>query len=379
MLARIAVVVAIGAVLATALALSQNREEPLKVSGFIESDEIRIGSRVGGRVAKVHVDEGTVVKKGDVLVELEPFDLLERLAQAQAELAAREADFERLSAGYRVEEKAQARAQLDQQLSRQKKLETGPRKQEIAAAQAELRLAKSQFELATLQHTRAKSLVQSNALTRDEYDEAANKLSAAQETVSVKQENLNLLLEGTREEDLQEARAQTAEAEQLFKLREAGFRSEEVAAAKATLDAAKAAVRIIESQVEELKVTAPSEAVVEAIDLQPGDLVGLNAPVVTLADRSRLWVRAYLPENRLSFQEGAKVRVTVDSLEGQSFAAHLTFVARQGEYRPGNVQTPEERSKQVFRIKVQLDEGLDKLRPGMVADVWFDTPAGSKP
>ena len=50
----------------------------------------------------------------------------------------------------------------------------------------------------------------------------------------------------------------------------------------------------------------------------------------------------------------------------------MTFISRQAEFTPRNAQTPEERSKQVFRIKVTLLDGLDKLRPGMAADVWLE-------
>lgn len=79
------------------LAISQFDHEPLKVSGFVEADEIRVGSRVGGRVLKVHVVEGQRVRKGMPLLELEPFDLLERRAEAQARLNQQQAQFEKLA------------------------------------------------------------------------------------------------------------------------------------------------------------------------------------------------------------------------------------------------------------------------------------------
>jgi multidrug resistance efflux pump len=88
-------------------------------------------------------------------------------------------------------------------------------------------------------------------------------------------------------------------------------------------------------------------------------------------DTSQLWVRAYVPENRMALKIGDPVEISVDSLPGERFAARITFLSRQAEFTPGNVQTPEERSKQVFRIKVTLDSGREKLRPGMDADVWL--------
>ena len=93
---------------------SKYRPTPDRVSGFIEADEIRLGSRVGGRVAKVLVEEGATVKRGDTLIELEPFDLLAEQERAKATLAASEAEYQRLKAGLRPEEVAQAEAHYHQ-------------------------------------------------------------------------------------------------------------------------------------------------------------------------------------------------------------------------------------------------------------------------
>src|SRR5262245_4680755 len=82
--AGILVVLVIG--LLSYLIYSQHRHEPLKVSGFVEADEIRVGSRVGGRVSNTVAVEGESIHKGDLLVELEPYDLLARQAQSQAQL-----------------------------------------------------------------------------------------------------------------------------------------------------------------------------------------------------------------------------------------------------------------------------------------------------
>jgi multidrug resistance efflux pump len=153
----------------------------------------------------------------------------------------------------------------------------------------------------------------------------------------------------------------------------AGFRAEEISEARAHVQAAEAQVAAIETQLAELTVEAPVDCVIEAIDLQPGDLVAPGAPVVSLLDLRELWVRAYVPENRLNLQTGQTVTVGVDSYPGRRFAGHIAFVAREAEFTPSNAQTPEERSKQVFRIKVILDEGRDELRAGMSADVYLES------
>jgi RND family efflux transporter MFP subunit len=246
----------------------------LKVSGFVEADEIRVGSRVGGRVMHVPAVEGHVVKTGDLLFELEPYDLLQRRAQAAAEID-------------------QALALLSQ--------------------------AQTSFN-------RIKPMFEHQAASQEEFDTAKSKVDYAE----------------------------------------------------ATVVANKAALGAIDEEIKELKVFSPVNGTVEAVDLQPGDLVPANAPVLSLMDTGKLWVRAYVPENRLNVETGKKVLVTVDSFANRKFQAHVSFVARQAEFTPGNVQTPEERSKQVFRIKTTLDEGLDVLRPGMSADVWLEDEGGDK-
>jgi multidrug resistance efflux pump len=372
MVQKILIFLILAAALFGALWASQRRAEPLKVSGFIEADEIRVGSRVGGRVKAVHVDEGQKVRRGDLLVELEPFDLLQRLAEAQAQRARAQATLERLNNGFRAEEIAQAKAHVDQLAANLEKLEYGPRKQEIDAAAHELALSQFELELAANRQKRAERLLGGDAVSRDEYEAAQTNLRVAQARVQVNQDSLALLKEGTRAEDIAAAKAQLDEAQQAYDLKRAGYRAEEIAEAKASFDAANAAEQVIQQQIDELKIVAPVDGAIEAVELQPGDLVLSNAPVISIMDTARLWVRAYVPENRLNIQIDQRVPISVDSFPNDRFRGRITFIARQAEFTPGNVQTPEERSKQVFRIKVTLLDGLDRLRPGMSADVWLD-------
>lgn len=127
--------IAVGvAIISGLLACSQLRTEPAKISGVVEADEIRLGSRVGGRVAEVLVDEGDEVKAGQPLVRLEPFDLEQRRTEAAAVLAQREAELNRMQAGLRAQEVAQAEARGRALEARLKMLEEGPRPQELEAA-----------------------------------------------------------------------------------------------------------------------------------------------------------------------------------------------------------------------------------------------------
>ena len=371
MIKRFLALSVIALLLLAAILYDQYRSTTDKVSGFIEADEIRVGSRVGGRVAAVHVQEGQRVKKDQVLVELEPFDLLERLHEAEAKLAAQQAAFDRLQKGYRDEEKAQAKAHYDQLVAEQEKLTKGPREQEIEVARRQLEVANAQLDLAERNHARVSSLVGNRAAAVEELDRAGEQLKAATAMVALRGQELNLLEVGTRKEDLARIKAQVEEAYQAWQLTENGYRSEDIAAAQAARDAAQFALDALRIQLDELKIESPLDGVVEAMELQPGDLVAPSAPVLSLLDDQHLWVRAYVPQNRVGIQVGERLKVVLDSFPDDDLQGTVVFVSRQAEFTPSNVQTPEERSKLVFRIKVAVANPERKLLPGMSADVWL--------
>lgn len=371
MLQRILAVLLVVGVLASLILYSQLRSPNQAVSGFIEADEIRLGSRVGGRVLHVRVQEGDHVQPGAVLVELEPFDLLNQERQASESLAAREAEWSRVKSGYREEEIAQAKARYDQLKARLDLLIAGPRGEEKEAAVGRLQVAEAELKLARQNHSRISGLISSGVSSREEMDQATQRLDAAQAILLVRRKELDLLEKGTREEEIREAQARVEEAQQGWLMTKNGFRPEDIEQARAARNAAEAELNAIRERIAELTIKSPVVGTVEALELQPGDLVAAGAPVMSILDPSRLWVRAYVPENRLGVRTGETAWITVDSFPRQRFKAEITYVARQAEFTPSNIQTPAERIKQVFRIKVTLIEGLDRLRPGMSADVWL--------
>jgi len=360
------------AALIAGLAWSRQRAVPLVVSGFIEADEIRLGSRVGGRVLAVHVEEGDAVSKGQVLVELDPFDLKEREAAQVAARNRAQVEYEKLAQGYRPEEIAQAEARVKQLTASFDKAKNGPRPQEIDTARAELNVAQASLSLANDNQQRIRKLYEQQATTQENYDRVVSEMQAAEANVNARTEQLGLLEAGTREEEIREAEAVLDESRAALDLVRKGYREQDVEAAYASMQEAEAALHAVQSQLRELNVTAPMDGDVEAIELQPGDLIGANAPSISLLDRNSLWVRAYVPEDKLGIKIGQQVAVTVDSYPDDKFAGEIIFVSRNAEFTPSNIQTPEERAKQVFRIKVRLLDTDGKLRAGMAADVWLD-------
>jgi HlyD family secretion protein len=369
---RFLIIAVLAIVALGALIWSQFRRPAFYVSGFVEAHQVRVGSRVGGRIAAIHVVEGQEVTPGATLIELEPFDLQEKLTEARATLASRRAVLDKLRAGARPEELAQARAARDRAQAVLDKAVAGPRPLEIQVAEEQVTLTGAELAKAQKDFERVARLRETGQAAQEEMDDVTRARDVAVARHEQARSQLALLREGTRQEDIAEARARLDEAAQTVALLEAGTRQEDVAQAEANVAAGAAAAAAIEQQLRELAVTAPLAGTVEAFDLRPGDLIAPGAPVVALNDPAELWVRAYLPENRLRLQLNDRVAVRVDSYPARRFAGHVTFIARQAEFTPANVQTPEERSKQVFRIKVTLDEGRDVLRPGMPADVYLE-------
>ena len=97
---------------------------------------------------------------------------------------------------------------------------------------------------------------------------------------------------------------------------EHGYRSEEIEQAKASRDAAKAALAAIRKQKEELSIKSPIDGTIEALDISPVIWSRAGAPVLSMLDRKKLWVRAYIPQNRVGVRVGDRLRLTVDSLSG---------------------------------------------------------------
>lgn len=145
-----------------------------------------------------------------------------------------------------------------------------------------------------------------------------------------------------------------------------------VEAAQMRVIQARAQLADIEAQLAEMQVVAPTDSVLEVLSVKVGDVLPANREVATLLLPEHLWIRVYVPEPWLGLiKVGDHVQVRVDSFPGQDFDGVVEQVNRQAEFTPRNVQTVEDRVRQVFGIKVRLPNTDDRLRAGMAADVTF--------
>ncbi len=371
----IAAVIVIG--LLILIVVSQLDQTPPYVSGIVAAEEIRLGSRVGGRIAKVLVDEGEAVVAGQPLLAFEPYDLLEREQQAVELLAEKEAYLKKLKAGFRPEEIAQAKARYDEAVAQLDLVKEGPRAEEIAAAESRLEVADAVLKLAKRDYDRQANLAQTNASSRAEFDVALEKFEAARASRLVRQNELEMLQAGSRQQEIEIAAAKAENLRLAWELTRKGFRSEEIEQAAAARDASRAALRAIQRQKTELTLIAPVAGTIDSLDLQPGDLVAPNAPVLTLLSDADLWIRTYIPQRWMNIRIGQQLRVTVDSFPDREFTGQISFISRQAEFTPSNVQTPDDRAKQVYRVRVTLNSSGQQLHPGMTANVWLDDVIGA--
>jgi HlyD family secretion protein len=355
---RILILVALAAVV-TATALYAGwfrRDTALQGSGTVEARNIRVGSKVGGRIDKVLVREGDSVEPGQVLITFDDKELQAALEQSRA-------NAEKAQRGFRPEEIAEARAAAAQAKADYELRKNGYRQEDIDAAKADLDRTNADEVRAHLDFDRYDALAKKDLVSKQQRDSAeANwKVALAQQQSS--QRKLDELQRGYRPEEIASAEARYRQTQATLEKLERGNRREDVELAKAAYDYDQARYR-------ERQVTAPAAAIVEVLDVRPGDLIAPNTPVATLLERDQIYVRIYIPETeigRVRLSQRAEVRV--DSFPNQVFSGTVEQINQQAEFLPRNVQTREERVHQVFGVKIRIDDSSGHVRAGMAADV----------
>jgi multidrug resistance efflux pump len=342
-------------------------------SGTVETREIQIGSKIGGRVTAVGVEEGQTVSAGAMLVRFECDELKAQRAQAQAALEQAQADLAKMRRGNRPEEIEQAEATARAQQAAFESAQNGPRKQEIDQAQADYAAAASDASNAEIFYQRMAKLIATDTISKQQFDDARNRRDAVKQRAEAARQRLALLQAGTRVEDLNAAKARYREAQAAALLARKGFRREDVEAARGRVAAAQGRVDELDARLREAELTAPSNAVVEVVSVRPGDLVPAGRIVVTMLESSQLWVKVYAPETDLAHvRVGQRATVRVDSFGGRAFEGHVGQIASQAEFLPRNVQTKSDREHQVFGVKVYVDNSQQVLKSGMSATVRLE-------
>jgi multidrug resistance efflux pump len=373
---RVIIVGVIAAILMAAIWLVfawQGHRSRFDYSGTVETREIQIGSKIGGRVTTVAVEEGQIVKAGSVLVRFECDELKAQRVQAQASLQQAQADLDKMLRGNRPEEIAQAEATAHAQKAALESARNGPRLQEIDQAQADYAAASADATNAETTYKRMEKLVATDTISRQQFDDARDKRDSAAQRAESARQHLELLQAGTRVEDLHAAEAKYRQADAAAVLSRKGFRKEDIDAAHGRLAEAQGHAAELDARLREAELTAPADAVVEVVSVRPGDLVPAGRIVITMLEASQLWVKVYVPETDLAHvQLGQYATVHVDSFGNRAFMGHVGQIASQAEFLPRNVQTKSDREHEVFGVKIYVDNAQQILKSGMSATVRLE-------
>jgi len=331
-------------------------DSTLQGSGTVEARNIRVGSKIGGRIDKVLVREGDSVQAGQVLITFDDKELQASLEQSRA-------NAEKARRGYRPEEIAEARATAAQAKADYELKKNGYRQEDIASAQADLDRAKADEIRTHLDFDRYEALAKKDLVSKQQRDtaEANWKVAVAQQQSA--QHKLDELQRGYRPEEIASAEAHYRQTQANLEKLERGNRREDV-------DLAKGAYAYDEARFRERQVVAPSAATVEVLDVRPGDLIAPNTPIATLLEKDQIYVRIYIPETQIGrVKLGQKAEVRVDSFPSTAFDGIVEQINQQAEFLPRNVQTREERVHQVIGIKIRIDDPAGRVLAGMAADV----------
>jgi len=201
---------------------------------------------------------------------------------------------------------------------------------------------------------------------------AAAQINTAEHDVEAQAAQLEFLkADAQRQQDLLKRNTVSpSEAERASSAAKAQEKS--LGAARARVEQAKAQLADMDAQIQEMKIVAPTNSILEVLSVKVGDVLPANREVATLILPQRLWARVYVPETWLGLIKlNDQVRVRVDSFPGRDFAGVVEQINRKAEFTPRNVQTVEDRIKQVFGVKVRLENNQDALRAGMSADIFF--------
>ncbi|HUM92393.1 MAG TPA: efflux RND transporter periplasmic adaptor subunit [Candidatus Competibacter sp.] len=301
---------------------SVDESRQIELSGTVEAREIDLAFQVGGRIATLRVDEGDSVQIEQEVATLDAHDFELALSNAIAQAEAAQAALAALRAGTRIQELRVAEAQL-------------------AKAQADLDYIRVEFK-------RIADLVTKKLAAQDQLDQARQRQNVALAGVEQALQNLALLREGPRREDIDQAAA--------------------------TLRARQATAETARRQLEYTRLQSPVAGMVSVRLVEAGEIVSPGKTVLRIAELSRPWVRAYLNEKDLTrVRLGQAAQIRIDGLPGKVFEGRLTFISPTAEFTPKTVETHALRVDMVYRVKVQVDNPNGVLKLGQPADVVLST------
>ncbi|MGQ9870232.1 efflux RND transporter periplasmic adaptor subunit [Leptodesmis sp.] len=296
---------------------------------------LNLNPKTAGRLAELYVEQGDRVQQGQIIARMDSRELQAQRQQALAELSKAEANLSLLKAGSRPEAIGQAQAGVNQ-------------------AQAAIAAAQTRLDLANQRASRNQALAAEGAISRDRLDEVINEQRSAKA-------------------NLEQAKASYNNAVQQLNQQENGPRSQEIAQAAAQVEAARANLKAIDTQIEDTIIRAPFAGIITQKNATPGDFVTPTSfasstssatSIVTLAND--LEILAKVPEVDIGqIKQGQEVEIRADAFPDQTFKGIVRLVSPEAK------EDPTQRGVITFEVRVRIVSGKDTLRSGMTTDLAF--------
>jgi HlyD family secretion protein len=356
----------------------------LSLSGRLEGYETDIGAKVPGRINFVAVREGDLVKQGQIIVRQDNGEIQAQLQGAKARRLVTE------------HQERQAALQIEVLKSQIRELEINRQQAQqdaegriiqsqaaLASSQAqlnqvlsELESAQAQLKLDQLNQKRLAQLVAEGAIPQQQFDVAQTTLETGAANVKARQASVVSFQKLVKAAEGQLKQSQTTAFNPKIRQAQIQSLSTQLAQARwqkevnqAEIAKAQAEILEIESRVSDLNLLSPINGVVTARSVEPGVVVAAGKTLLTIIDPKTIYLRGYVPEGEIGkVKVGQQARVFLDSLPKQPFSARVTAIDTQASFTPENIYFQDDRVKQVFGVKISLENPQGLAKPGMPVD-----------
>ena len=358
----------------TALVERKNLTITISANGTVQPERsVNVSPKNSGILKQLLVKEGDLVEKGQVLAYMDDSNLQGQYRQAQGNLAATEANLDKLRNGNRTEDIATAQAQLAEQKANLQKLRNGNRVQDISEAQAKLKDAQYALAQADDDLRRNQALYRAGAISLQNLNTSRTTRDRAQTQVKQSEQGVSLMRSGTRPEDISQAEAMVQQKQSALDLSEAGSRPEDIEEADAKVTAAAGALQIIQASLNDMVIRAPFSGIVARKFSDPGAFVtpttagssvtsASSSSILALASTNQI-VAQVAEANIAQIRKGLTATIQVDAYPGNPLTGKVTQIATQSVVVQ-NVTS--------FEVKTSVSDPQRLLRSGMNVNVAFN-------
>ena len=348
----------------------------VSANGTVQPESsVNVSPKTSGVLKRLLVKEGDLVKPGQIVAYMDNSNLQGQLLQSRGNLAAAQANLNKVIAGNRSQDIAGATAQVDEANASLQKLIAGNRSQDIAQAQANLNKVQATYRQAAEDLRRNQELRAQGAISQQALSLARSTSDSAQAQVEQSQQALNLLKVGSRPEDIAQARSVLNQRQQALNLLKAGSRPEDIAQARAQVMAAQGAVAIAQRNIDDTVIRAPFAGIIARKYADPGAFVtpttagsavtsATSSSILALASTNEI-VAQVAEASIAQIRVGQVAMIKVDAYAGKTFEGKVTQVATQSLVQQ-NVTS--------FEVKVAVADSQKLLHQGM--NVAIDFRAG---